>query len=339
MMHMDESRMESSRKEARTAKAIAVEKYKAGDLAGAKAFAIKAKSLDPALCGLICLITVLDVMIPFEKKLNGEVDWYSILAVEPTADIATIKKSYSRLFMNIIMENDKEVGSIVEATNILDESWSVLCNEKKRLDYDKRRGIQPQVQNPRIVPNLIKGTNSSSSDDDSSFWARCHHCSFTYKYSKSWKDQRFIICVKCSQPFEAVEYRDPWSCENQQIRRETQVPSVSLTYNPVVLSAPKPVAKRQRLVDKGKRVSVPVNKQRRESQVPSLAYTPIVFSAPAQTKKMFNEQNEELVEVIVEQMVTSTPLPVFKSQRTFDQPKMFNEENEEIVEVIIELAD
>ncbi|ESQ43537.1 hypothetical protein EUTSA_v10015817mg [Eutrema salsugineum] len=185
MMQMDESRMESSRKEARTAKAIAVEKYKAGDLAGAKAFAIKAKSLDPALCGLICLITVLNVMIGFEKKLNGEVDWYSILEVEPTADIATIKKSYSRLFVNIIMDNDKEVGSIVEATNILDESWRVLCNEKKRLDYDKRRGIQPQVQNPRRVRNLFKGKNSSSSSssssDDSSFWTRCHHCSFTYK--------------------------------------------------------------------------------------------------------------------------------------------------------------
>ncbi|CAH2079548.1 unnamed protein product [Thlaspi arvense] len=268
MMQMyDESGLTRRRVEARRAKAVAVDKFKMGDLAGAKEYVVRAKNLNPLLCGLLCLNTVLDVLIGFGKKINGEVDWYAVLGVEPTADVETIKSRYNKLSTGIILENDKSVGSIVEASNILAESWRVLCNENKRKAYDRRRGIQQPVQRKRRVSNVFMGTNSSSSAttasaaasslEDSSFWTTCGNCSFKHKYPKSYIGHT-LVCVKCRQQFEAIGHPassmsdvNPWSYEKQQNKRN--IPSLSLSLSladiPLTFSAPKPMAKPQSLVN------------------------------------------------------------------------------------------
>ncbi|XP_023633379.1 uncharacterized protein LOC17876068 [Capsella rubella] len=165
MMQMDGSIAESNREEARRAKEIAVEKYKAGDLSGAKEYAVKAKDLDPQLCGLLRLNAVLDVRTAFAKKINGELtDWYAVLAVDPTADLETIKSGFKKLALDILFDRDESVGSIVEAQEILADAWKFIENVKS--SYDSSRQMNIFVQDTRknggrcdrreISPTMIK---------------------------------------------------------------------------------------------------------------------------------------------------------------------------------------
>lgn len=153
--------------EARRMKAIAVQKYKAGDLAGAKVFAARAKDLNPRLYGVQRLNTLIDVKTGFQKRISGTdmVDWYAVLGVEPTADVATTKRRYRELTNDVIMANGNEDSlDIVEVTNILSESWKFLCIEKRKQVYDKKREIQLRLQH-------------SSSSSSSSSMSRANPCS------------------------------------------------------------------------------------------------------------------------------------------------------------------
>ncbi|KAG7612532.1 unnamed protein product [Arabidopsis thaliana] len=149
MMHMDESRKEIIREEAKRAKAIAVEKYKAGDFAGAKEFALKAKQINPALGGLRRLNALLDVCMGFQKQVNGEVDWYDVLAVERTADFITIFNRYSTLAIDISLDRDESVGSgVKEALKILTDASKYFLERRELLP--SRRVSGPVNQLSRI---------------------------------------------------------------------------------------------------------------------------------------------------------------------------------------------
>ncbi|KAL1207288.1 hypothetical protein V5N11_028032 [Cardamine amara subsp. amara] len=193
------------REEAIRVKAIAVEKYKAGDLVGAKEFALKAQHYNPTLCGLLRLNAVLDVRMGFARKINGEVDWYAVLSVDPTADIETIKEHYRRLSLDIILDDDNSIGSIEEANQMLDESLKFLCNAKAKQHYDKSREVPL-----RDVA------------DGGTFWTVCDCCRYLYEYQHFCKD-KMIRCFQCYKTFRATEcpapsrvHAVPWSYEAVQ---------------------------------------------------------------------------------------------------------------------------
>ncbi|KAL9813819.1 hypothetical protein AtNW77_Chr5g0134791 [Arabidopsis thaliana] len=141
MTQMDESRKESIQEEARRTKAVAVEKYNAGDLVGAKEFAVKAHNLDTELGGLRCLNTILDVHMAYEKKINGEGNWYTVLSADPTEDLGTISVRYKNLVRNMIYDRDDSVGGVDETQKILVDAWRYLSKEK--LEQAKARKLPP----------------------------------------------------------------------------------------------------------------------------------------------------------------------------------------------------
>ncbi|KAE8675050.1 Detected protein of unknown function [Hibiscus syriacus] len=84
------TKMDCNKDEAIRAKELAEKKLAEMDVVGAKRFALKAQNLYPELDGLPQLLATLNVYISADKKINGEVDWYRVLAVQPFADEDTI---------------------------------------------------------------------------------------------------------------------------------------------------------------------------------------------------------------------------------------------------------
>lgn len=52
----------------------------------------------------------LHIYVASEKKINGEVDLYGILSVDPSADVETIRKHYRRLALALHPDKNKSVG-------------------------------------------------------------------------------------------------------------------------------------------------------------------------------------------------------------------------------------
>ena len=86
--------MECNKVEAAKAKGIAEKKLVEGDILGSRKFALIAQNLFPELEGLAHFIRALNVFISSGKKINGEVDWYWVLGVDPSADYKTPRNHY-----------------------------------------------------------------------------------------------------------------------------------------------------------------------------------------------------------------------------------------------------
>ncbi|KAI5657710.1 hypothetical protein M9H77_26503 [Catharanthus roseus] len=139
--------MECNRDEAIRAKSIAEEKLEKKDFAGARKFALKAQSLYPQLDGLSQMLTTIDVYVSSDNKIGGEVDWYGVLGVSPSADDETLKKQYRKLALMLHPDKNKSAGAD-GAFKILCEAWSLLSDKYKRLAYNQRRfpkGFQQNV--------------------------------------------------------------------------------------------------------------------------------------------------------------------------------------------------
>ncbi|KAL0452427.1 UNVERIFIED_CONTAM: Chaperone protein DnaJ [Sesamum latifolium] len=147
--------MECNRDEANRAKSIAESKLEQKDYAGAKKFALKAQTLYPGLDGIAQMLTTLDVYISAECKISGEVDWYGVLGVNPSADDETLKKQYRKLALMLHPDKNKSIGAD-GAFKLISEGWSLLSDKEKRLAYNQRRGCKGSQQN---VPTYTGGQN------------------------------------------------------------------------------------------------------------------------------------------------------------------------------------
>ncbi|KAL8050786.1 hypothetical protein ABFX02_06G102800 [Erythranthe guttata] len=132
--------MECNRDEAMRAKAIAEAKLEQRDFFSAKKFALKAQNLYPGLDGISQMLMTLDVHISAENKINGETDWYGVLAVSPSADENTIKKQFRRLALLLHPDKNSSIGAD-GAFKLISEAWKLLSDEERRLAYNQRRGI------------------------------------------------------------------------------------------------------------------------------------------------------------------------------------------------------
>ncbi|KAL8519457.1 hypothetical protein ACS0TY_010407 [Phlomoides rotata] len=161
--------MECNKDEATRAKSIAVAKIEQKDYIGAKKFASKAQSLYPGLDGISQMLTTLEVYASAEKKNRGEVDWYSVLGVNPSADDETIKRQYRRLALLVHPDKNTSIGA-EGAFKLISEAWSFLSDKAKRLEYNKRRAKMggPSVPSRPSQPNVSIYTGGPSAPSRSS---------------------------------------------------------------------------------------------------------------------------------------------------------------------------
>eukprot|EP00250_Pteridium_aquilinum_P012072 c20492_g1_i1 orf=613-3051(+) len=153
--------MECNRDEALRSKVLAETKFSQRDFVGARKFAHKAKQLYPELEGIAQFISVLDVHIVAQNKLQGgETNWYGILEVDPVADENTIRKQYRKLALLLHPDKNKSVGAEAAFKHI-SEAWTVLSDKNKKAAYDARcQGRMPpppsaRPPQPNCAPNNV----------------------------------------------------------------------------------------------------------------------------------------------------------------------------------------
>ncbi|XP_009623439.1 uncharacterized protein [Nicotiana tomentosiformis] len=239
--------MECNKDEAVKAKEIAERKLTEKDIAGAQKFALKARNLFPGLDGLSQFLEVVNVYVAYEKKINGEVDFYSILSVDPSADDETIRKHYRRLALALHPDKNQSVGAD-GAFKILSEAWSLLSDRTKKMVYDYKRGMrnvsmrnssmQGNQQGFHNFPmNPASARNSTNANVQpipvapqpsklETFWTSCNRCQIQYEYLKLYLNKS-LMCPNCHRPFLAGEViapvnnqasSFPWSSSQQQQR-------------------------------------------------------------------------------------------------------------------------
>ncbi|GKD99340.1 DnaJ domain-containing protein [Tanacetum coccineum] len=155
--------MECNEEEVIKAKMIAEKKFADKDFAGAKKFTLKAQALYPGLDCISQMLITIDVYISYEKKVNGESDWYGIPDVNPSDDDETIRKQYRKLALMLHPDKNKSVGAD-DAFKILSEAWTLLSDKVKRFAYDLRRNpsaFQQNVSLKKEHPSADQGVNGA----------------------------------------------------------------------------------------------------------------------------------------------------------------------------------
>ncbi|GAA0151298.1 hypothetical protein LIER_10043 [Lithospermum erythrorhizon] len=73
-------------------------------------------------------------------RINGEIDLYGILRLEPSADKSRVKKQYKKMAVLLHPDKNKSVGAD-GAFKYVSDAWTVLSDHVKRSMYDQRRNI------------------------------------------------------------------------------------------------------------------------------------------------------------------------------------------------------
>ncbi|XVF49603.1 hypothetical protein PTKIN_Ptkin04bG0026400 [Pterospermum kingtungense] len=228
--------MDCNKDEAVRAKELAEKKLAELDAAGAKRFALKAQNLYPDLDGLSQLLATLEMYISGDKKINGEVDWYGVLGVQPFADEDTIRKQYRKLALILHPDKNKSVGAD-GAFKILSEAWNLLSDKAKRIAYDQKlnlTGIGKNVLNGKSSPspattsrngfhNFSKVNISNTrhrhgasyskaaaphSARNDTFWTTCSSCKMHFEYHRIHVNLN-LTCMNCHSRFLGVEMPSP----------------------------------------------------------------------------------------------------------------------------------
>ncbi|KAL3834189.1 hypothetical protein ACJIZ3_008925 [Penstemon smallii] len=236
--------MECNKEEAMRAKTICEEKFEKKDFAGAKKFALKAQALYPILDGISHMLTTLDVYISAENKISGEVDWYGVLGLNPSANDEEIKKQYRKLALLLHPDKNKSPGAD-GAFKLISQAWSLLSDKANRLAYNQRRGFKgfqqrfpvhnPGPSKPKAnefhnftsratpTPPVSKTQNNNNAKvpkqaptttppvkRTDTFWTICHRCKMQYEYLKMYLNCT-LQCPNCKGAFVASETTRPFN--------------------------------------------------------------------------------------------------------------------------------
>lgn len=235
--------MEWKKDEALKAKEIAEKKIMEIDFTAAHRFAMVARNLYPALDGLPQLMATIETYVSAQKKINGEVDWYKVLNIDPSADDDTIRKSFRKLALAI----DQSVGAN-GALKIISEAWSTLSDKFKRAAFDQRRNFRglvfEKVHNSRISsssyhngfygygpwknPNHSNCASASTSPPQRTFWTVCSACKMQFEF---WSEYRncHLRCPTCRHSFLATETPSPITNANGSCMSSEMNPSSNLS--------------------------------------------------------------------------------------------------------------
>ncbi|KAG9158553.1 hypothetical protein Leryth_021604 [Lithospermum erythrorhizon] len=103
--------METNVPEALKAKAYAEKHFAEGDFTGARKYALKAQMICPQLEGISQTVATFGVYAASEVRINGEIDLYGILRLEPSADKSRVKKQYKKMAVLLHPDKNKSVGA------------------------------------------------------------------------------------------------------------------------------------------------------------------------------------------------------------------------------------
>lgn len=203
--------MEASREEALKAKEIAEKRFAEKDFLGAKTYALKAKTLYPDLEGIAQMVATFEVYVASQVKCNGEIDYYSILGLKPSADKEAVKKQYRKMAVLLHPDKNKCVGAD-GAFKLLSEAWTSLSECIKKGSYDVKRNKQAASGVAHTNSAYAAGATGVSSCPNSStslgrldtFWTVCTSCKVQYEYLRKYVNKR-LSCKNCRGTFIAVE--------------------------------------------------------------------------------------------------------------------------------------
>ncbi|CAK7349115.1 unnamed protein product [Dovyalis caffra] len=221
--------MEPNIEEAVRAKEIAEKRFAERDFAGAKNYALKAKTLCPGLEGISQMVATFEVYIASQAKCNGEIDCFSVLGLKPSADKDAVKRQYRKMAVLLHPDKNKTVGAD-GAFKLVSEAWTMLSDSLKKKSYDVKRN--KQMASCVVQTNLssvhaagVTGYNHCSNSPTAhgldTFWTVCTSCKVQYEYLRKYVNKR-LSCKNCRGTFIAVETGTapvngsfpycPWSC-------------------------------------------------------------------------------------------------------------------------------
>ncbi|KAL1347508.1 hypothetical protein HN51_023577 [Arachis hypogaea] len=201
--------MEAGKEEALKAIEIAEKRFAQRDFAGAKNYAIKAKTLCPGLEGISQMVTTFEVYIASEIKHNGELDYYSILGLKPSADKEAVKRQYKKMAVLLHPDKNKCVGAD-GAFKLVSEAWTWLSDSALRSTYDLKRngqmgGItQTNLSSPHATSYSKSSNLPTSHGRHDTFWTICTSCKVQYEYLRKYVNKK-LSCKNCRGTFVAVE--------------------------------------------------------------------------------------------------------------------------------------
>ncbi|KAK3184518.1 hypothetical protein Dsin_031804 [Dipteronia sinensis] len=201
--------MEANIEEALRAKEIAEKRFAEKDFAGAKNYALKAKTLCPELEGIAQMVATFEVYFASEVKRNGEIDYYAVLGLKPSANKDAVKKQYRKMAVLLHPDKNKCVGAD-GAFKLVSEAWSLLSDNIKRNSYDLKRNKQlaSGVVQANLSSVYATGTGcpnlSTPHTRLDTFWTVCTSCKVQYEYLRKYVNKR-LSCKNCRGTFVAVE--------------------------------------------------------------------------------------------------------------------------------------
>lgn len=205
--------MEANIEEALRAKEIAEKRFVEKDFAGAKNYALKAKTLCPGLEGIAQMVATFEVYFASEIKCNGEIDYYSVLGLKPSANKEAVKKQYRKMAVLLHPDKNKCVGAD-GAFKLVSEAWTLLSDSGKRSSYDLKRSKQvaPGVVQTNLSSVYASGIAGFGNCPSSpiphtrldTFWTVCTSCKVQYEYLRKYVNKR-LSCKNCRGTFIAVE--------------------------------------------------------------------------------------------------------------------------------------
>ncbi|CAM9000059.1 unnamed protein product [Rhodiola kirilowii] len=192
--------------EALRAKEKAERLYKEQNLVAAKRYALKAQSLCPGLDGVSQMVATFNIYLASEARVNGEIDYYSILGLKPTADDNKVKKQYKKMAVLLHPDKNKCVGAD-GAFKLVLEAWTLLSDQAKRSAYDTRRNNLTNLSS-------VHGNGVAHFDHSyaapvphhrlDTFWTVCTSCKVQYEYLRKYLNKK-LSCKNCRGVFMAVE--------------------------------------------------------------------------------------------------------------------------------------
>ncbi|XP_071675107.1 uncharacterized protein [Lolium perenne] len=203
--------MECNREEALRAIEIAAKKLENKDFVGSRRVALKAQRLNLELEHIHRLLTVCEVHCAAVAKINEDLDWYSILQVDATADDTVIRKQYDKL-ANWLKPDKNTLSGAEVALKLVSEASEILCDHTKRSLYDiKRQNACKHVINNATHLSSKTGANRSHVGRKQPpafvpvFWTMCPHCRKRFVYYK----RNFLVhCDDCGKLFFAFKLHE-----------------------------------------------------------------------------------------------------------------------------------
>ncbi|KAK1396148.1 J domain-containing protein [Heracleum sosnowskyi] len=209
--------MKPKQQEAHRARENALKLFAVKDFVGAKNYALEAYMLCPELEGISQMVTTFDIYCAAERKFDGEVDFYSVLGLEPTVEKSAMKKQYKKLAVLLHPDKNKTVGA-EGAFKLVSQAWALLSDNAKRRSYDSSRNKRmscgvlqnslSSVQGSHVtgLDNQSKSLSSQSKLD--TFWTLCTSCHVQYEYLRKYVNKK-LSCKNCRGIFIAAETGPP----------------------------------------------------------------------------------------------------------------------------------